>query len=155
MNTIETVYLSKKGMKELRKEIAALERRLSHETAELREQDRADSREERFERIEKLARIESLEAEIQEKKMQMEHAKLLPRKRDALKVALGSVVDLIDSKGHMVRYTLVNSIEANPSDGRISVNSPLGKSLLGRSQKEEVEWQSGLRKNNWKLVKIN
>jgi transcription elongation factor GreA len=155
MNTIETVYLSKKGMKELRKEIAGLERRLSHETAELREQDRADSREERFERIEKLARIESLEAEIQEKKMQLEHAKLLPRKRDALKVALGSVVDLIDSKGHMVRYTLVNSIEANPSDGRISINSPLGKSLLGRSQKEEVEWHSGLRTNNLKLVRIN
>jgi transcription elongation factor GreA len=155
MNTIETVYLSKKGMKELRKEIAGLERRLSHETAELREQDRADSREERFERIEKLARIESLEAEIQEKKVQVEHAKLLPRKRDALKVALGSVVDLIDAKGHMVRYTLVNSIEANPSDGRISINSPLGKSLLGRAQKEEVEWHSGLRTNNLKLVRIN
>lgn len=155
MNTMETVYLSKKGMKELRKEIAGLERRLSHETAELREQDRADSREERFERIEKLARIESIESDLQEKKMQLDHSKLLPRKRDALRVALGSVVDLIDSKGHMVRYTLVDSIEANPSDGRISINSPLGKSLLGRTQKDRVEWHVGVRSSNLKLIRIN
>lgn len=156
MTTTEhTVYLSKKGLKELKKQIASLERTLHHTQHELRELDRADSREERFVRAETLGRIELLENELAEKRSQLAHAKLLPRKRDALKVALGSVVDLMDTNGHMVRYTLVDSLEANPSDGRISVQSPLGQTLVGRGIKETVEWSAGLRHNKLQLVRIS
>ena len=93
--------------------------------------------------------------ELLEKRMQLNHAKQLPRKRDALKVALGSVVDLMDTNGHMVRYTLVDSLEANPSDGRISVNSPLGRSLVGRGIRETVEWTAGLRAKRLELIRIS
>lgn len=160
MDTVkpETVYLSKRGMKDLKKQVSQLERQLHQAQLELRDLDKTDSREDRFERIERLARIESVEAELFEKKAQLENSKILPRKRDALRVALGSVVDLIDSNGRMMRYTLVNSIEANPSDGRISVNSPLGKSLLGRSINDKdnvVNWRVGMRSNNLRLIKIN
>lgn len=151
----ETVYLSKKGMKELKKQIASLERLLHHAQHELRELDKTDSREDRFERIEAQGRLEMISNDLMEKRIQLDNAKLLPRKRDALKVALGSVVDLMDTKGRMVRYTLVDSLEANPSDGRISVNSPLGKSLIGRSAKETVEWSAGLRANKLELVRIS
>ncbi len=150
-----TVYLSKKGLKELKKQIASLERTLHHAQHELRELDRADSREERFERAETFGRIELLENELSEKRNQLAHAKLLPRKRDALKVALGSVVDLMDTNGRMIRYTLVDSLEANPSDGRISINSPLGQTLIGRSIKETIEWGAGLRHSRLQLVKIS
>lgn len=156
----ETVYLSKRGMKDLKKQVSQLERQLDQAHLELRGLDKTDSREDRFERIERLARIESVEAELFEKKNQLENSKALPRKRDALRVALGSVVDLIDSNGRIMRYTLVNSIEANPSDGRISVNSPLGKSLLGRSIEDKsknnvINWRVGVKSNNLRLVKIN
>ena len=155
MTTPTTVYLSKKGMKELKKDINRLERSIQQTQAELRDIDGGDSREERYARIEKLGRIENLEAELHEKKSQLVNAKSLPRKRDALKVALGSVVDLIDTNGHMVRYTLVSSLEANPSDGRISVQSPLGKSLLGRTPDEKVAWKVGMRANQLQLVRIS
>lgn len=151
----ETVYLSKKGMKELKKQIASLEHQLHHAHNGLKELDKTDSHEDRYERIEAQGRIEMIENELLEKRSQLSHAKQLPRKRDALKVALGSVVDLMDTSGHMVRYTLVDSLEANPSDGRISVNSPLGKSLIGRSIKESVDWTVGLRANHLKLVRIS
>lgn len=150
-----TVFLSKKGLKELKKQIASLERTLHHTLHELRELDRTDSREERFARIETLSRVELLENDLAEKRTQLSHAKLLPRKRDALRVALGSVVDLVDTKGRLVRYTLVDSLEANPSDGRISVNSPLGQSLVGRSTKETVKWGAGMRSNQLRLVRIS
>ncbi|KKW05138.1 MAG: Transcription elongation factor GreA [Candidatus Saccharibacteria bacterium GW2011_GWC2_48_9] len=149
------VYLSKKGMKELKKQIANLEHSLHHAEHDLRELERIDSREERFERIEALSRVELLKAELADKRSQQENAKQLPRKRDALKVALGSVVDLVDTKGRIVRYTLVDSLEANPSDGRISVKSPLGQSLVGRSAAETVEWNVGLRANKLQLVRIS
>jgi transcription elongation factor GreA len=80
----------------------------------------------------------------------------LPRKRDALKVAIGSVVDLLDTSGRLVRYTLVDSIEANPSDGRISIMSPLGQSLLGRQIQDVVEWSAGrLGTRHLRLVNIH
>ena len=40
-----------------------------------------------------------------------------------------------------VEYTIVGSTEADPYDGKISNESPVGKALLGRAAKEVVEVQ--------------
>lgn len=149
------VYLSKKGMKDLKKSISKLERSITAAQTELRELEYGTSHEDRFERIGKLSQIESLESELAEKRHQLANAKILPRKRDTLKVVLGSVVDLIDTNGRIVQYTLVESIEANPSDGRISVNSPLGQSLIGRKVREIIEWGTESRINQMRLVSIH
>ncbi|MNH25546.1 Transcription elongation factor GreA [compost metagenome] len=69
-------------------------------------------------------------------------------------MAIGSVVDLIDTNGRMVRYTIVDSIEADPSDGRISIMSPLGKSLLDKQIKDIILWGSGARIKQMQLVRI-
>jgi transcription elongation factor GreA len=51
-------------------------------------------------------------------------------------VQLGSAISLkID--GGTKRYTLVGSLEADPSNGKISDESPLGKSLLGKRLHEQ------------------
>lgn len=153
--TTRSVYLSKKGMKELRKQVARLEHDHSKMMNELRELDKTDGHDQRLARIEKLAQLESIEGELNEKRMHIASARLLPRKRDALKVAIGSVVDLIDQQGRLVRYTLVDSIEANPSDGRISILSPLGRNLLGKTVQQTIEWTSGrLQTQQLQLVRI-
>ena len=89
------VYLSKKGMKDLKKSISKLERSITTAQAELRELEYGTSHEDRLERIGKLSQIESLESELAEKRHQLANAKILPRKRDTLKVVLESMVDLI------------------------------------------------------------
>lgn len=154
MNTTDVIYLSKKGMKELKKQITRLERDLSDALASLREIDKTEGHDERLARAEKLATIEVIETELAEKRHILDNAKLLPRKRDAFKVALGSAVELIDMKGRIVRYTLVETFEANPSDGRISIKSPLGQSLLGKQIQDVVEWGAGLKKHQLRLVGI-
>ena len=151
---IKTLYLSKKGMKELKKQIVRLERDQQRIRNDLRELDKTDGLDELFARIEKLAQLESFESELADKNLTLSGAKLFPGKRDRLKVALGSVVDLIDSNGRMVHYTVVDSIEADPSDGRISVLSPLGQSLLGKQIKDVVQWGNDMRKNQMRLVHI-
>lgn len=148
------VYLSKKGIKELKRSIAKLEHRKNQMIAGLRELDKIDTHEQRLSRVEKLAQLEITESELADKQLILNTAKVYPRKRDALKVALGSVVDLIDTQGRMVRYQLVNSIEADPSDGRISVKSPLGQNLIGKTIRETVEWGNGLRVQRLQLINI-
>lgn len=157
MNTTTTqekkvILLSKKGMKELRKSIAQLEHDRQAISRSLRDSDKTNGHDDRFERNERLLRLEAIEAELAEKQHTLTHAQLIPSKRARMKVAVGSVVDLIDQQGRMVRYTLVESVEANPSDGRISTLSPLGSSLVGKTVKDMVEWGNG--KHSFKLVKI-
>ena len=157
MNTMSTstTLLSKKGMKELKKAIARLEHRRDAVIKQLREAEKGETHDQRLERTERLAQLEIIESELADKREILRTAKLFPRKRDALKVALGSVVDLIDMTGQQVRYTLVDSIEANPSDGRISVHSPLGQTLVGRTIKETIEWGNGIRARQLQLVRIS
>lgn len=154
MNATKTIYISKKGMKELKREVARLERDRQAAYARLRDFDKTDSHEERLARVEQLANIEVIESELADKKMALTNAKLFPRKRDALRVAIGSVVDLLDTQGRIVRYTLVDSIEANPSDGRISIKSPLGQNLVGKQIQEFVEWSAGLGTSRLQLIGI-
>ena len=155
MNTT-TTYLSKKGMKELKHDIEQLEHELKTARQELREMNSGEDREDRFARSEKLSIIEGIESDLAEKRELLAHARLFPRKRDALKVALGSVVELADQQGRLMRYTIVNSFEADPSDGRISILSPLGQSLVGKSVQQTIEWTSGkLQKHQLQLVALH
>jgi len=148
------IYLSKKGMHELKRQIKRLEHSLSSAQRDLRELEKAKGHEERLERTEKLAAIDTIAAELSDKKLILSRAQLLPRRRDTLKVMLGSVVELIDSQGRMFRYMLVDSLEANPSAGRISVKSPLGQTLLGKQLQDVVQWSAGLTTNQLKLIGI-
>ena len=62
------------------------------------------------------------------------------------KIDLGATVSLKMS-GRNVEYTLVGPTEANPLEGKISNESPIGKALLGHKAGEEFEF-------NGKKVKI-
>jgi transcription elongation factor GreA len=142
-------------MKELKKSIAHLEHEKQEALRMLREVDKTSGHDERLERIEKLTQLEVIEDELQEKYLALQSSRLMPTKRERFKVALGSVVDLIDTNGRLVRYTIVDSIEANPSDGRISILSPLGKNLIGKTVHDVVEWSAGFRTNQMRLVHIH
>jgi transcription elongation GreA/GreB family factor len=156
METTETIYLSKKGMKELKKAVAQLERDRHKTIMELHEQDKTDNHDERYARIEKLAQLDGIEAELDEKRELILKARPYPKsasKLESLAVTIGSVVELVDKTGRKYVYTIVNSVEANPSDGRISFKSPLGQNLLGKTTKETIDW--GMGKNQFKLTRIS
>ena len=153
-NTTKVTFLSKKGMKELKKEIARLERDRQIAILRLHELDKTDNHEEQLARSEALAIIEVLESELADKHMVLKTAQPLPRKRDTLKVAIGSVVDLLDTNGRIIRYTIVDSIEANPLDGRISALSPLGSSLVGKQLQDMVEWSARIGTKQLRLIGI-
>jgi transcription elongation factor GreA len=150
----QTILLSKKGMKELRKAVAQLEHDRLAVMRSLRESDKTTGHDDRFERNERLSRLEAVEAELAEKHQTLEHAQIISSRRTRMKVAVGSVVDLIDQQGRLFRYTLVESIEANPSDGRISAKSPLGSSLVGKTVKDVIEWGNGTVRGTMQLVRI-
>ncbi len=153
-NTKNITLLSKKGMKELKRSIAKLERKQQQLIAGLRELEKTDTHEHRLARIERISALEMVETELADRTQLLTNAKVFPRKRDALVASLGSIVELVDMQGRIFQYMLVDSIEANPSDGRISIKSPLGQSLIGRTIRDTIEWGSGLRSRKLQLVRI-
>ncbi len=52
-------------------------------------------------------------------------------------VGLGSVVEL-RSESKTVEYRIVGPVEANPLEGRISNESPIGKELMGKKVGDQV-----------------
>jgi len=78
-----------------------------------------------------------LEGRIIELEQLLAKAKLIDHKHTDV-VSLGSVVHLCTSDDREYKYTLVGAFEANPSAGRISNESPVGRALLGRKAGELV-----------------
>src|SRR5689334_5986707 len=78
-----------------------------------------------------------LEGRIMELEQLLAKAKLIDHRRTDV-VSLGSIVHLSTSDDREYKYTLVGAFEANPSAGRISNESPVGKALLGRKAGELI-----------------
>lgn len=76
--------------------------------------------------------VENRILEIQET---LKNAVLIKAPRKTDKVAIGSTVE-ITMGGKNFTYTVVGPVEANPLEGKISHESPIGKELLGRKVDE-------------------
>ncbi len=55
------------------------------------------------------------------------------------KIIFGATVTLLDDDDKPVKYQIVGPYEADAKVGRISYNSPLGRSLIGRKVDDEIE----------------
>ena len=59
------------------------------------------------------------------------------------KIGFWSRVELLEvDSGEEIGYHLVSPDESDPANGRISVSSPIGKALVGRTDGDEVEVQT-------------
>jgi len=55
------------------------------------------------------------------------------------RISFGSTVELVDQNtDEEVTYTIVGGQESKPSKGRISIQSPMAKALLGKEEGDEV-----------------
>ena len=78
-----------------------------------------------------------LEGRILELEHLLETATLIDQGRADV-VSIGSVVYLVTHDGREYRYIIVGTYEADPGNGRISNESPVGKALLGHKVGEQV-----------------
>jgi len=95
-----------------------------------------------------------LETRIAELENILKNAELIwpPPKEKQNIVNLGATV-LIEVDGQKDEFTIVGSLEANPSVGKISNESPVGRALLGHRAGDEVLVSSPI-KTTYKIRKI-
>ena len=81
-----------------------------------------------------------VEASISDLEDKVSRAQLIdPTTLSGDRIIFGATVTLLDEDDKPVRYQIVGPYEADARIGRISYNSPLGRALIGRKAKEEVE----------------
>lgn len=68
-------------------------------------------------------------------------------------VGLGSQV-VVHIDGDEESFTVVGEPEADPSNAKISLTSPLGQALMGKKVGDEVEVEAPVGKITYKIVKV-
>ena len=97
-----------------------------------------------------------LEGRIQYLERLLRSAKII-NEEDRAKgvVAMGSEVTIQEEDFDPETYRIVGPAEANPRDGKISNESPLGKALLGKKVKNKVKVKTPDGEITFKILKIN
>lgn len=147
-------YLTKAGLENLRKELESLkELKLAKTRGESpRLLNSEDLNPEYITFQEDLNFLEARMVEIANVLKNYEPIKP-PSKDGKEKIGLGATV-VVEVDRQADEFTLVGSIEANPSLGRISNESPVGKALLGHKVGDEI-LVSSPSKTLYKIKKIN
>ncbi|HSW75378.1 MAG TPA: transcription elongation factor GreA [Candidatus Saccharimonadales bacterium] len=71
------------------------------------------------------------------------------------KVVLGTKVKLEGANGTSKQFQVVGTVEADPLNGKISDESPIGRALLGKKVGEDVEIQTPAEKTTYKIAEIS
>ncbi len=137
-------YYTKEGLKKLKDELEQLERverpRVSNEIAEARDKgDLSENAEYHAAKEEQ----SMLELKIAKLKEVVSTARIIDESQlDTSKILIYSTVKLKNLTNNMeFTYTLVADSETNIKEGKLAVNSPIGKGLLGKQVGDVAEIQ--------------
>ena len=154
----EKIILTQQGYDKLYEELNFLKTKKRREVANQLEKARAhgDLSENSEYETAKEAKHQ-LEIRIAELEHKLSLARILQKgevARDKAYLSARLKVKNLDS-GDIFEYTLVAQDEANFDEGKISVTSPIGKGLLGKSLNEEVAIQVPAGKIKLKIMEIS
>ena len=97
---------------------------------------------------------EKSEARVAEIEIILENLTIIEQPKNKSKVELGNTVELVSKKAGNRKLTIVGSVEADPAEGKISDESPIGQALLGKKLGEEVEIKTPANTITYKVDKI-
>jgi transcription elongation factor GreA len=97
-----------------------------------------------------------VEGRIQELEMLLATARVIEddKKKKVDTVQVGSTVTVQEDGYEEETYTIVGAAEANPREGRISNESPIGKAILNHRAGDEVQVESPDGSYKIRIVKI-
>lgn len=130
-------YLTKEGIDELKSELEELTNQrgpIAERIKTAREFGDLSENAEYSAARQEQERVESRIAEIEHILLNVE---LITKPKGDSKVQLGSTVTLKD--GETKTFQVVGTVEADPMNGKISDESPIGKALMGKKVGDEVE----------------
>lgn len=151
-------YMSQEGYDKLKAEIKELEEverpKVIRQIQEAREKGDLSENAEYDAAKEAQGKLESL---IARKQMELANAKILDQskiKTDVVQI-LSKVEIEEQESGKQFTYTLVSDSEVNLREGKISVNTPIAKGLVGKRVGDVAEIMTPVGKKTMKILNIS
>lgn len=97
-----------------------------------------------------------IEGRIRDLEQMLKRAQIIdvaPASRDSSRVTIGSTVT-IEIEGDEETYTIVGAVEAKPTEGRISNESPYGRALVGHRIGDTVTIKTPAMVLNARIVSV-
>ena len=146
-------YISPEKFKELRETLDKLRERRKKISEEIKEaQERGDITDS-AEYTEAKESQAFNEGKIKELEQLLGEATIITKKQKCNKVEVGCQITVKNSEAKR-EFMLVGSEEADPSSGKISNESPLGRAFLGKEKGDEVIVQTPNGKTHYKILEI-
>lgn len=132
-------YITREGLESLRTKLTLLKTERRREVAEaIHTAKEQGDLSENAEYVSAKEEQRRLEEEIAELEATIKHAKIIMKSDNLEQVDLGDAVTLEFGDGQAKTFLIVGSDEANPLDGKISNESPVGQALLGKKRGDTV-----------------
>ena len=147
-------YLTRKGLAEIEKELRDLKEKALPAAIELLRTAKEDDPDlvENVAYGNALREKEQVEQRIAELEEIVRNHELIKEGRKDV-VSLGSTVT-VEVGGEVDKFTIVGSLEADPAEGKISNESPVGRALLGAKPGSVVTATGSAVKATYKVLKI-
>ncbi|PIU41332.1 MAG: transcription elongation factor GreA [Candidatus Omnitrophica bacterium CG07_land_8_20_14_0_80_42_15] len=154
----DDVYLTREGYEKLREELEYLKGTRRRELSKAIEKARSHGDISENAEYDAAKEAQGLnEKRIAELEGKLSHTRMIDGEnipKDEARV--GATVKLKDlNTGEEIAYILVSEAEADFSENKISITSPVGKALLGRKEKDEVQIKIPAGILKYKVVKIS
>ncbi len=152
----EDIYLTAEGIKKLRQELDQLKGTARKELADrLRSAIEMGDLSENADYIKAKEDQAFIEGRIQELEETLKHAKVIkPGENEPGIVKIGSKVTVKEEGCPVETFYIVGSKEADPQNGKISYESPIGKNLLNHHKGDIVRVETPGGFTNFKIIEI-
>lgn len=147
-------YISPAGLEKLKSELEDLKTTKRREIAERLESAKALGDLAENAEYQEAKEAESLnEARIQELQEILRDIVVIQKPTDVNTVQIGSTIEVSSSRGRE-EFTIVGSEEADPIAGKISNESPMGRSFLGHGIGDNIEIKTPGGNESYKIKRI-
>jgi transcription elongation factor GreA len=151
----KTFRLTKDGIAEMQSELQSLLRERGPVAERIKTAREFGDLNENAEYSAARAEQDKNEARIAEIERILQNAELIGDKKGNGTVVLGGTVKLRSSNGKTKEFQVVGTVEADPLNGKISDESPIGKELLGKKVGDELEIKMPAETTVYKITEIS
>jgi transcription elongation factor GreA len=137
MDLTEPVLLTPEGLEKLKRDLDVALQKRAEAGERLKEAFQPGDIEDNPEYEQAKEEVGLLDSRIYELQEMIGRAQIIKEPHSNV-AGPGSTIDVVDSDGHAETYHLVGAVESDPSAGRISIDSPVGRALVGKKKGDRI-----------------
>ena len=137
MDLTEPVLLTPEGLERLKHDLETVRLRRKDAAERMRDAFQPGDIEDNPEYEQAKEEVALLDGRIYELEEMIGRAQIIHEHHGSI-AEPGSTIQIVDDAGLVETYHLVGAVESDPSSGRISIESPVGRALVGKRKGDRV-----------------